>query len=126
MTLRQLAATDLQAIVEDEQTGFGWPITVTSPGLQTAALTGLSSDISQTIDPETGQAIAGRVASVALSLASLSAAGLGVPRNVSELSLKPWVVEFSDIGGAPHKFKVTHAMPDRTLGIVTCVLEAYE
>ncbi len=31
MSIRQLAESDLGLILEDEATGFGWPITVTDP-----------------------------------------------------------------------------------------------
>lgn len=125
MNLRQQAATDLQAIVEDGATGFGWPITVTAPSGASATLVGFSSDIGQTLDPQTGQAIAARKASVVLRIASLTAAGLTMPRGVDDEGSRPWVVAFADINGAAFTFKVTEAMPDRAIGCVVCVLEAY-
>lgn len=124
MSLRAQAAADLQSIVEDSA-GFGWPITVTNPAGVEAALTGLSTDIHMTIDPETGQAVSGRRASVTLALARLSAAGLGMPRAISDGATKPWVIVFDDIAGAAHTFKVCEALPDRAIGAVVCLLEAY-
>lgn len=125
MSLRELAAADLRGIVEDTA-GFGWAVSLTDPAGVTASLTGLSTDIGQTIDPETGVAVSGRRASIALTLASLDGAGLGIPRAISDGASKPWVVTFADIGGTAHTYKVCEAMPDRALGVVTCLLEAYK
>jgi hypothetical protein len=125
VSLRQQAAADLLGIVEDAD-GFGWPITVTNPIGTTLAMIGLSTDIGQTIDPETGQAVAGRRASVALSIARLEAAGMGIPRNIAEKASKPWVITFADISGASHTYKVATAMPDIAIGCVTCMLESYK
>ncbi len=126
MSLRDRAAADARAILEDSAGGFGRTITVTAPDGTTAELTGFSNDISQVIDPETGIAVAGRLASVALPIAALVDAGLGMPRAVADSARKPWRVSFADTGGTVHTFKVREAMPDRSLGIVTCTLEAYK
>jgi hypothetical protein len=123
--LREIAAADLKSIVEDSAGGFGWLIKVTDPDTLEASLVGFSNDVSQTIDPDTGQAVSGRIASVALAIASLTAAGLGLPRGISDKTSKPWIVMFNDIGGTAHTFKVRESMPDRALGIVVCTLEAY-
>lgn len=124
MSLREQAATDLHTILTD-QDDFGWPITVTDPDGTSASLVGFSGDIFQTIDPDTGQAIAGRNAHVAISKKSLSDAGLGEPRGIADNTIKPWKVSFDDTNGVTYNFKVLEAMPDRTIGVVTCMLEAY-
>lgn len=126
MSLRQLAEADLGVILEDSVTGFGWPITITDPGGNVGSLTGFSDDIAQVIDPDTGQAVSGRLASVSLRASSLAMEGLTLPRGIADTTGKPWVVEFADINGAPHKFKVSQSNPDRALGLVTCILELYE
>lgn len=126
MSLRVIAEQDLGFILEDGIYGFGWQITVTSPSLITAILTGYSDDISQVIDPDTGQAVSGRLASVALRISSLIASGLGLPRGIADSGTKPWIMEFNDINGNAHKFKVSQSNPDRALGIVTCILEIYK
>ena len=126
MSLRQLAETDLGLILEDSSTGFGWSITVTDPAGTSRTLTGFSDDIAQIIDPDTGQAVSGRLASVALRISSLTAAGLTLPRGIADSGSKPWVIEFDDINGNPYKFKVSQSNPDRALGLVTCLLELYE
>lgn len=124
MSLRQQAADDLVGIVESTS-GFGWPITVTSPAGVSLAMTGLSTDIGTTLDPETGLPVTGRRASVALSTASLSDGGLDMPMGAYDKSTKPWLVTFDDIGGTEYVWKVIQTMPDRALGLITCVLERY-
>ncbi len=126
MSLRALAEQDLGVILEDAVTGFGFPITVTSPGGTTSALTGYSNDIGGLIDPDTGQAVSGRFASITLRISSLTAASLGLPQGIEDESLKPWIIAFDDISGNSFTFKVSESMPDRALGVVTCLLELYE
>lgn len=125
MNLRQLAEADLGGILEDSATGFGWSISLTDPAGTVAALTGFSDDIAQLIDPETGQAVSGRLASVALRISSITLAGLGLPRGIADSTVKPWLVSFNDINGNAYTFKVMQSNPDRALGLVTLVLEAY-
>lgn len=126
MSLRQLAEADLGVILEDGATGFGWPITITDPAGDTGTLTGFSDDIAQIIDPDTGQAVSGRLASVALRISSLALEGLTLPRGIADAGSKPWVIEFDDINGNAFKFKVSESNPDRALGLVTCLLELYQ
>lgn len=126
MNLRQQAENDLGFILEDNLAGFGWPITLTDPNGTSSPLTGASNDISQVIDPETGVVVSGRSASVALRVASIFEAGFNsLPIGVADSSSKPWLVQFNDINGNSHTFKIIQTNPDRTLGIVTCILEAY-
>ena len=125
MSLRETAAADNRRIIEDVD-GFGWPITITNPSGDTVNMTGLSNDIAQVIDPQTGQALSGRLASVALSIATLEQSGFAIPVGVADSSSKPWVVVFNDINGHEHTFKVIEANPDRALGCVVCTLEAYK
>lgn len=90
-------------------------------------MVGNAGDIAQTIDPQTGMAISGRVAHVSIAMASLVAAGfVDLPRGIADDKRSPWVVTFNDIAGKEHTFKVLEAMPDRTIGIVTCTLEGYD
>lgn len=126
MSIRQLAESDLGLILEDGATGFGWPITVTDPSGAVRPLTGFSDDIAQIIDPDTGQAVSGRLASVALRISSLTLAGLGLPKGIADAGRKPWLIQFDDINGNPYKFKVSQSNPDRALGLVTLLLELYE
>lgn len=127
MNLRKIAETDLAGILEGDS-GFGWLIKITSPDGIVKELTGFSNDVSQVIDPDTGIIVSGRNASIAIRIELISQAfpGKGLPRGIANSSEKPWVVEFSDINGNNHKFKISESNPDRTLGLVTCNLELYE
>ena len=128
MGLRQLAETDLGHILEDDSSGFGWRITLTDPdgNINTDELLGFTDDIAQIIDPDTGQAVSGRLASVAIRIARLTEVGLTLPRGIADSGSKPWIVEFDDINGNPYKFKVSQSNPDRAIGLVTLILELYE
>lgn len=125
MGLREEAALDAREFLEDED-DFGWPLTLRAPDGNSAALTGYSTDIHLVIDPETGQAVSGRQASITVHLTALSDAGLAIPRGVADQNSDPWIVETNDITGAAHTFKVIEALPDRTLGIVACTLEEFK
>lgn len=126
MNLRIQAEADLGVILEDSAMGFGWPIKVTDPDGKTGELTGFSDDISQIIDPDTGVAVTGRLASAALRISSLTEEGLGLPKAIADKTKKPWTIEFEDINGNPFLFKVSESNPDRALGLVICILETYE
>ena len=75
------------------------------------------------IDPETGQLVSNRTASITLRLSSLL--DIGMPKAIADSSSKPWLVEFEDILGTAYKFKVASSNPDRSIGHVTCTLENY-
>ena len=126
MNLRQQAELDLSFILEDSANGFGWDIILTDPAGATYSMVGSSGDISQVVDPDTGILVSGRSAKVTLRISSLTAAGAGLPEGVSNASQKPWLVQFLDINGSSHTFKVSSSNPDRTLGIVSCALENYQ
>lgn len=125
MNLREQAEADLGVILEDDATGFGWPIQLTSPSETSLSLTGFSNDIAQLIDPDTGQAVSGRVASVALRISTIQEAGFNLPRGTQGSATKPWLVRFDDLLGNPYTFKIVDSNPDRGLGLLTCVLELY-
>lgn len=125
--LRETAEADLEFILEDDVTGFGWPITVTDPAAKAESLIGFSGDIAQVIDPDTGQAVSGRLAMVTLRISTLIAKGFtSLPRAIADDTSKPWLIAFDDINGNSFTFKVQQSNPDRTLGVVKCILEIYE
>ena len=121
MGLREQAQLDARAILEDTS-GFAWPITLTSPLGVVTSLKGFTTDVGQTIDPETGQAVAGRRASAVLSLSSLPA----MPEAVAERNRKPWLARFADSTGAVANWKVVEVLPDRAAGVVVLLLEAFQ
>ena len=122
--LRALAESDLEFILEDTD-GFGWDITVTSPEGVSANLVGSSGDVGLLVDLETGLVVSGRLANVILRISSLTTARLAIPEGIMDASKKPWLVTFNDINGNAHTFKVSQSSPDRTIGVVKLMLEAY-
>jgi hypothetical protein len=126
VNIRQLAEADLAVTLEDEVGGFGWPVTITDPAGVSASLSASSGDIAQVIDPDTGQPVSGRLATAVVRISSVYAAGFTeLPRAIANTALRPWVVQFDDINGRPHTFKVSQSNPDRTLGMLSLILEAY-
>lgn len=121
MNLRAEAAIDAKAILEDADAGFGWPLTLTSPAGVPSYLTGFTTDVAEGIDPETGLAVSGRRASVAISLLGLPE----LPTAVPERTRRPWVVTFDDVTAAATTWKVVEVKPDRALGVVVLMLEGY-
>jgi len=125
MSLRVQAREDARSFL-NERSEFGWPILVRNPSGLAVQLCGFSTDIGETIDPDTGQAVSGRRASVALHIADCMCSGLqDIPRGIADSGSKPWIVTFDDILGKPHDFKVLETLPDRAIGIVVCMLEIY-
>lgn len=125
MGLRETARNHLGIILNSTR-GFSWPIKITDPSGTIGNLQGFSNDVSDLIDPETGQPVSGRQASIAVSVASLTAAGLGLPKGISDSASKPWVVEFTNTDLKSYKFKVMRSNPDNVLMVVTCALEIYK
>jgi hypothetical protein len=112
--------------MEDSDLGMAWPLTVIDPDGVSVDMEGLSQDISELIDPNTGAAISGRLASVALRVATLAYEGLVIPEGVMDESVRPWIVRFDSINGVRAAFKVVRTKPDRTIGLVVCMLEHYD
>lgn len=126
MSLRQLIEQDLSVIMEDPDLGMAWPVTVVDPDGTAVDTEGLSQDISELIDPETGAAISGRTASVTLRLATLEYEGLQIPHGEMDETKKPWLVKFSAINGMQCTFKILRTKPDLTIGVVVCMLGHYK
>ncbi len=125
MNLRAQAEQDLAVTLEDSDMGFGVEMVVTDPSGFIADVCGQSGDIAFLIDPETGQAVSGRVAHVSIRISTLRDKGLDMPRGVADNSGKPWVVSFPDLASKDQVFLIEEARPDRTLGLVTCIIGVY-
>ena len=129
MSLRVQAERDLAVLIEDGAGGFSWPAVLTAPDGHEAPepLMALVSDVPQLIDPDTGLAVSGRQASATFRISSLVAAGFtSLPESIPDEDSLPWVVQFNDINGNPHTFKVEQSNPDRTIGQVSVTLEVYD
>ena len=125
MGLREIVRDDIRTILADED-GPQWPVTVIDPSGASASLKGMSNDIGQVIDDDLGVVISGRSASVTLDIFDLADEGLGIPRGIEKTTSKPWIVKFDDIEGNLYTFKVQSSQPDRTVGLVVCILESYD
>jgi len=130
MNLRTLVENDLKLILEDSIGGFGWSITLIDPSgnstdIIDGGLKGYSNDISQVVDPDTGTIVSGRSASVAVRISTLLDNGFSLPVGIADTNMKPWICKFNDINGNGGTFKVMQSNPDRTIGIVTLILELY-
>jgi len=125
MGLREAAEADLAGILEDSANGFGYSLILTDPDGKSVNITGFSNDIAFVIDPDTGTAITGRSASVALRVSTVLASFTTLPTAVANKLKKPWLMEFTDLNGQSYIFKVQNGHPDRTLGVITCMLELY-
>lgn len=127
MNFREIAERDLSFTLEDSVYGFGWPITITDSDGLTKKLSGQSNDISLAIDPETGQAVSGRNATIVLRIKSLEDAGFSaLPAAQADKTKKPWIVSFDDIRGKSYDFTIKETNPDRSIGIIFCTLEFYK
>ncbi len=124
MSLADQAAADLAAIFADEQ-GFAAEVELTSPDGITVGVRAFTADVAHLIDPQTGQAVSGRVVSLALPLALL-ADWPGLAIGVADTDRKPWSVKFCDVTGAEHTVRIRETRPDRTLGVLLCFVEAYK
>ncbi len=121
--LRELAEADLKTILEDEVYGFAVDITLTNPAGVTQTLKGFSNDVSQIIDPETGQIVSARLATATLRLSSIT---IGTPEGIADPKSKPWLCAFDDILGNSHIFKVAQGNPDLALGVIFMILEIWK
>ncbi len=124
MSLVDQAAADLAAIFADEQ-GFGVEVFLTTPDGIRVGVRAFAADVAHLIDPQTGQAVSGRVVSLALPLASL-VEWPGLAAGTVDTDRRPWVVELCDPRGVEHTFRIRETRPDRTLGVLLCFLEPYK
>ena len=127
MNFLEIAQQDKAFTLKDSEFGFGTVITLTDPDLLSANVTGRANDIFFSIDPNTGVAVSGRTATIAVDMQELEDKGFStLPKGESDKTKKPWIVEYTDQLGKSYTFKVLEGNPDRTLGIVLCTLEFYK
>lgn len=119
VNLRQIAQRDVKRILEGEAS---IELTITDPAGNAGTLRGWSNDIGFLIDPDTGQAVSGRHATIAVSMLSLREQGLANPTGIEDRDKKPWLVQVANEFGESFTFAVQASQPDRTMGNVTCDL----
>jgi hypothetical protein len=124
MSLRDVAYTDLKAIMNDSSGGCD-PCTVTAPDDTSDSFQVWSNDISLSIDPGTGVAVAGRQSSVSLLISELIEAGFDDITGETSPSSKPWRITYDDVNGRTVTWRVIESIPDHGSGLLVCMLELY-
>jgi hypothetical protein len=124
MGLRALAARHTKWIATNTNHFANGSVVVTNPAGASSPFAGLTNNIAEVIDTDTGMTLSGRSASVAIPISDL-VDSLGFPEAVAETTRKPWVVVYEDTEGNSYTFKVVEVLPDRTVDLVTCILEDY-
>ncbi len=107
---------------------FATEITCTDEFEATATVNGLVNETALAIDPDTGVQVAGKQASVVVSRAAISEAGLAYPKAIPETTATPWLVAWAGADAVSRSYKVIEVLPDDNPGIdlVTLKLDAYE
>ena len=123
MKLREMAEKDLALTLEDSKNGFAIPATISDTQGASAVLNVQAGDIHLLFDPGGEVKVNSRLAHVSVRIASLTAAGLELPKAQPDQSKNPYIFEFADANGVVRKYIVSQASPDRTLGLVTVILE---
>ncbi len=127
MNFREIANIDLKSITSDSKYGFGIDINITDPDGLSKDIVGYTNDINFMIDPDTGQAVSGRNATILLHIQILIEAGFSsLPAAQSDTSKKPWIVKFNDLQNNQWTFSVKETNPDRTSNVILCNLEFYK
>ena len=118
---------DAPADLETFLTAEGRDITFIDPHGVSAVIKAIWRDIHLAVDPDTGQAVSARQASVFTTEQRLRDAGLnGIPTGVSERTSAPWIARVTDTGGAERTYKVSERLPDAGFGAVLLNLEAHQ
>lgn len=121
--LRHIAEDDLKITLEDDQFGFGIECLIDDPDGNSDTFVVQSGDVHLLFDTDTGVPVNNRTAHIAIRIASLYEKGFALPKRQPDESKNIWKFTFQDVNGVLYKFTVADTMPDRTLGIITVILE---
>lgn len=125
MSLLEQARADANTILETGAGSLSVDAWVIEPGGFGAKIPGMFNDIEQTVDPGTGEFLTGRRISIAMSQQDFYDAGFDqIPRGIADGAKKPWIVSVK-VDCTDQKFKVVKSNPDRTVGVVVCILGLY-
>lgn len=116
---------DIEQITSD-QNEFGVQQEWIAPTGETATITGLFTKHHLAIDPETGKQINVKNAHCSFSEKFLVDAGYPVRNSDNEVSLKNHLVRILDSTGILWTYKIQEWFPDRTIGLIVCILGDYE
>ena len=127
MGLNEIAADDFANFTSNTDE-FGHEFVITAPdGTVIEGIKGYSTDISALIDPETGQMVAGRTASVSIAMRFFRNAGFGsIPTMEPKKNKKPWIFEWLAPNTSVYTFSVRDAIPDRKLDQTLFMLQSFK
>lgn len=123
MNIRSLAESDLAVTIGDAAAGFGQPVTVTNPSGDSLQVIAQTGDATMIQTPDTGEPFVARKAHAAIRISDLQ--DLGMPEAIQDPDRKPWTVLVTGLDGTQILTRIVEALPDRTLGLVLCILERY-
>ena len=95
---------------------FGTTVTVTPPTGNSLTAVGRYNDVSEMVDPVTGDIVRNRCASLTLRIAALPS----LPYGVADGTVKPWRVTMNSV-----TYKVFDTAPDKGMGMIILFLEPY-
>lgn len=123
MGLIAQAKADIESITSNLNE-FGVSMKFTSPGGETATITGLHTKHHLGIDTD-GNAENTKKAHASFSEKFLLNAGYPVRNSAGEVNLTGHKVEVADSTGVTKTYMVQQWFPDETLGHIVCILEDY-
>lgn len=116
MNLNEIAESDLNFTLEDNETGFGVTLIFYNFVGLSVSIDCCTTDISYFIDPETGQGVRSRTVEITGRITTFE--------NNSITPIKGDIVKYYDTNGNEYKSCIQQTMPDRKLGIYKIILEA--
>lgn len=106
--------------------GWGVSQTWTSPSNQQVTIFALHVKHHMGIDPETGIVVNSKNASATFSEKAMIDIGYSIRNGEGEVNLDKHKVSIKDSTGNIYNYMVKTWLPDETLGLITCILSAYE
>lgn len=119
------AQEDIKRITSDLN-GFAKSITFSYPYTgQAATIQGIHSKINLAVDTE-GMNVNSRKAHISFSESALTDQGYQTRTAQGVINLKDHLVTVTDSTGEAIQYIVTECFPDETVGLIVCMLGAYE
>lgn len=125
MSILAMAEKDLATTLESTR-DFGKVIHLTDPYGTTAEVTGQFGDIHALITLEEEIPVNVNLPHITLRLSTLREKGFCEPMPTENTNQNPWRITVDDITGDCRMFKLKMSKPDRTLGVVTAIIEPLE
>lgn len=124
MSLMQRAQRDVARITTNNK-HFGGEVVISYKGVEYPANC-FSNNIGQVFDADTGTVVSGQTATVAISVIELQSKSIPEPVAVYNENRDPYLIGFNDGLGRDFLFKVVDTYPDRTIGLIVCILERFK